>query len=263
MSITFTIPAGADEPQRDRSSGKSPPSRSTSGFVYHWYDRAQNMHYFGSHWGSQDDGYVCSSKWMKDAYKRRPKDFIREILAVVTTSRADLLRREQYWLDRISPKQLGKGVYNLKNKISGHWFVDEGKLKTVGEKIGDGNRGQKRTSEVRAKMSAAQKGKPGHPQTPKTRAQISVSNSGKTHTAETRAAISIAKRGKPLSAAARANMSNSHLGKPLSPEHRKALSSALSGKKRSAEARLSIMFGHRLGRGSMQRVMNVASCEAA
>ena len=53
------------------------------GFVYLWYDRKRKMYYIGSHWGTVDDGYICSSNRMRKAYKRRPQDFKRRILETV------------------------------------------------------------------------------------------------------------------------------------------------------------------------------------
>jgi len=39
------------------------------------------MLYVGSHKGSVDDGYVCSSKYMLEEYNERPEDFSRHIIA--------------------------------------------------------------------------------------------------------------------------------------------------------------------------------------
>jgi len=50
-------------------------------FVYCWTDHATNKLYIGWHKGSVDDGYVCSSKYMKEQYLNRPNDFTREIIA--------------------------------------------------------------------------------------------------------------------------------------------------------------------------------------
>ena len=33
------------------------------GFVYIWYDRKHHRYYIGCHWGTIDDGYICSSNW--------------------------------------------------------------------------------------------------------------------------------------------------------------------------------------------------------
>ena len=62
------------------------------GFVYIWRDKKHNRYYIGCHWGTTDDGYLCSSNWMRDAYARRPGDFRRRIL---TTN----LAREQMYLE--------------------------------------------------------------------------------------------------------------------------------------------------------------------
>ncbi len=51
-----------------------------SGFIYIWRDRKYNRYYIGSHWGPENDGYVCSSTWMRQAISKRPGDFKRRIL---------------------------------------------------------------------------------------------------------------------------------------------------------------------------------------
>ena len=51
------------------------------GFVYIWRDRKHKMFYIGCHWGTEDDGYVCSSNRMRNAYNRRPNDFKRKIIS--------------------------------------------------------------------------------------------------------------------------------------------------------------------------------------
>ena len=53
-------------------------------FTYCWTDHKTNMIYVGIHKGSNDDGYICSSKTMKEEFKKRPNDFTREILAYGT-----------------------------------------------------------------------------------------------------------------------------------------------------------------------------------
>lgn len=50
-------------------------------FTYCWTDHRDNKLYVGYHKGQQDDGYICSSKWMLEEYKKRPEDFTRMILA--------------------------------------------------------------------------------------------------------------------------------------------------------------------------------------
>lgn len=50
-------------------------------FVYCWTDKKTNMLYVGSHKGSTDDGYICSSKYMLAEYNKRLEDFSRQIVA--------------------------------------------------------------------------------------------------------------------------------------------------------------------------------------
>lgn len=40
-------------------------------FVYVWTDTGTNKIYVGVHKGDSNDGYVCSSKYMKAEYKKR------------------------------------------------------------------------------------------------------------------------------------------------------------------------------------------------
>jgi hypothetical protein len=51
-------------------------------FVYCWTDRETGMVYFGSHKGSLDDGYICSSAPMLENYAARPETFSRDVIAV-------------------------------------------------------------------------------------------------------------------------------------------------------------------------------------
>lgn len=53
----------------------------TEAFVYCWTDHATQKLYIGSHKGSIDDGYVCSSKYMMEEYSKRSENFTRQIVA--------------------------------------------------------------------------------------------------------------------------------------------------------------------------------------
>lgn len=50
-------------------------------FVYCWTDMLTNKIYIGSHKGTHDDGYICSSKSLLKEYNKRPEDFSRKIIA--------------------------------------------------------------------------------------------------------------------------------------------------------------------------------------
>jgi hypothetical protein len=87
------------------------------GFVYIWMDLKYQRFYIGSHWGTLNDGYVCSSRSMKFNYLKRPHTFKRRILET-TKDRNSLLEREYKWLSKIPRVELGKKYYNLYSNYS-------------------------------------------------------------------------------------------------------------------------------------------------
>jgi hypothetical protein len=149
------------------------------GFVYIWRDRKHNRYYIGSHWGTEDDGYICSSSWMKKAYKNRPNDFKRKILARVYESKRILLEEENKWLTLIKPNKIKTKYYNLRIENFNHWTTYPENVKTIKQKISlktkeamqrpdviskykEGLKTRNSRSsdlEVRAKRSASMKGK--------------------------------------------------------------------------------------------------------
>jgi YesN/AraC family two-component response regulator len=139
------------------------------GFVYIWFDSYRKMYYIGSHWGSENDSYICSSNRMRDAYRRRPNDFKRRILKNNINDRKETLLEEHKWLSLIEESNLGKKYYNLRQHLWGHWSTDKNSLMTVGEKISASpNRaaniskaltGIKRSEETKEKVRQANIGK--------------------------------------------------------------------------------------------------------
>lgn len=106
------------------------------GFVYIWYDRKRKRYYIGCHWGTEDDGYICSSRHMRNAYKRRPEDFKRRIIKRLYTNRKDLFLEEYRWLSLIPKEQLGKSYYNLAtHPPDHHWSGYEQKYKSVQQQV--------------------------------------------------------------------------------------------------------------------------------
>jgi len=83
------------------------------GFIYIWYDSFKKMYYIGRHWGTEDDGYICSSNRMRDAYRRRPNDFKRRILSKVYTNNNDLIIEEQKYLNMIKLEEIKIKYYNI------------------------------------------------------------------------------------------------------------------------------------------------------
>jgi len=105
------------------------------GFVYLWYDIKHKRFYVGCRWGNEADGYICSSSWMKQAYKTRPQDFKRRILKTGIESKKQLLDEEYRWLSKIKPSELKIRYYNMHNHHYNHWCADERSTLSVGQKI--------------------------------------------------------------------------------------------------------------------------------
>jgi hypothetical protein len=150
-----------------------------TGFVYIWYDRKQRRYYIGCHWGNTNDGYICSSSWMKRAHQRRPQDFKRRILMDNIQSKELLYNEEQRFLNMIKPHELRKRYYNLTNSAKNLWHKYPEKVKTIGQKISISKTGKKI-----GVMSDAQK------------AAISAAKKGFVFTDEHRAKLAAAKRGR-------------------------------------------------------------------
>lgn len=202
------------------------------GFVYIWYDKKRKMFYVGSHWGTQDDSYVCSSNRMRKAYRRRPDDFRRKILKIVNTNRQELLDEEHKWLQLIPSKDLGKRYYNLTQHHNGHWAACETKRLTIGEKISKANKGISRnkgktiSEETRKKISNTLKGRPlNYIRTEETRNKISENNKRLQREGK------IGTKGMKYSLESRAKMSAWQIGNKMSEESKKKMSESAKGRK--------------------------------
>lgn len=190
-----------------------------SGFIYIWYDTKRKKYYIGSHWGTLDDGYICSSIYMRRAFKRRPNDFKRKILEHVITNRNDLYEREDQWLNLIKDKELGTRYYNLSKVARGNrgtlrkkWTLEQRAAHSARLK------GRKFSEEHKQKIRKALKGKPKTLEhTTKMKASLSIKMRGdgnhffgKTHTPETIQKIKEARSRQIISQETRKKMSESH-----------------------------------------------------
>ena len=158
------------------------------GFVYIWYDRKHKRYYVGCRWGNEDDGYICSSSWMKKSYKYRPEDFKRKILSRVYTNRQDLLEEEFKFLSMIKTEELGKKYYNLRNHHYRHWSENKNNRLSIGEKISISHKGKRFSPETEIK-----KGQRLSPQTEFKTGQ-SPHNKGKNLSTEQKQKLSDAKK---------------------------------------------------------------------
>jgi hypothetical protein len=219
-------------------------SKEKYGFVYIWYDKKHKRYYVGCHWGTEDDGYICSSSWMMKGYKRRPADFKRRILKSNITSKVDLYLEEGRWLSMIDKSEIKPinetpRYYNLKISTDNLWHQYDEKVKTIGEKI-----------------SAAKKGKSTGPCSTETRDKISKSNTGKKRTEEMNLANSerskgriSPNKGKKMSEDQKQKLREINLGKKASDATRKKLSDRLKGRIVSQETRDKIAAANKGGIG--------------
>lgn len=185
------------------------------GFIYIWYDKKRKMYYIGSHWGYADDGYICSSIRMKNAYKKRPNDFKRRILENNIINRNQILEQEEKWLKKAERKK--EKYYNvrfeIKNKIN--WYISHSRNSVI-------NRMKESIKTTRNNMSVKerkqkyghQKGKPawnkGIPMYDITKNKLRQINLGKKHSEETKQKCRMYKHTKET----KLKMSISRLGKP-------------------------------------------------
>ncbi|NDB60691.1 hypothetical protein EB001_19935 [bacterium] len=121
------------------------------GFIYVWYDKKNKKFYVGRHWGTDSDGYICSSKSMREAHRRRPEDFKRRIVSK-TDNKNDLIIEEQRWLNMINPNEVGNRYYNKTLKATtpsttGFKHSNESK-----RKISESNKGKIRSEEFKQKL---------------------------------------------------------------------------------------------------------------
>ena len=206
------------------------------GVIYIWYDRKHKRYYIGSHWGSnpETDGYICSSNWMRDAYRRRPQDFKRRIISRIYTSHKDLLAKELEWFSLIKPEEIRIRYYNLNITSNKHWAAGENSL-SVRQKLSIANTGNKHSEASKEKISNAGKGRV---VSKETRIKIGASNKGKVRSEETKEKLSLsAKNRPPASKETIAKRSVSNTGKKRSEESKAKMTAWQIGKKHSDETK--------------------------
>lgn len=182
------------------------------GFVYVWYDRKFKRFYIGSHWGTEDDGYICSSNWMRMSYVRRPQDFKRRIVKRIYTNRKDLLDEEQRWLNMIDCSKININnktqryrddnvrYYNLNLVVNEYWHTFDETRKTVGQKVSAAKKGKatgpcspekaRKISEAKKRKFAERKATLGYTRSPEQVERHRQSRAGYKHSEEWKKASS-------------------------------------------------------------------------
>ena len=155
-------------------------------FVYCWTDKETNKLYVGSHKGTTDDGYVCSSKSMMEEYKKRPADFSRQIVAVGTVS--DMRKLEGVILISVSAR-VNEQFYNKHNN-DGLYFEGWSKETMTTEhklNIGKSAKGRKLSAEHAQKLH---EGRKRSKNSPEHTAAVVASRKGSKHTDNTKQKMS-------------------------------------------------------------------------
>ena len=119
------------------------------GLIYIWYDRKYQRFYIGCHWGTETDGYICSSSWMKKSFKKRPQDFKKRYLKKNISTRQEMFTEEQRYLNMIKPNEIKHRYYNLNIKNNEIWSKYDENIKTISEKISIKTKEAMNTPEVR------------------------------------------------------------------------------------------------------------------
>lgn len=155
---------------------------------------------------------------------------------------ADLIEREQHWIDAMDVKASGYNIAPKAGSQLGFRHSAESK-----KRMAEMQTGKKLSAETIAKMSAAQKGKP---KSPEHAAKVGAAHRGKVISDEARRRISEAQRGQkrgPCSDDTKAKISARLTGRktgPWSPETRAAHAAAVKPWSHSQEAREKIRAAH-------------------
>lgn len=126
-------------------------------FVYCWTDKKTNKLYVGSHKGSIEDSYICSSKMMLEEYKNRPEDFSRQIVAEGTLS--DIRKLESKILQSFNASS-DSLFYNMHNN-NGVYILTKHTEKTK-QKIRQSKLGKPRSKNSIKKQSLSVLGEKNH-----------------------------------------------------------------------------------------------------
>lgn len=197
------------------------------GFVYCWMDITKNKLYVGSHKGNPNDGYICSSKYMMEEYKKRPDDFVRQIIAegVITDIR---------WLERRILESANAATdiyfYNRRNAnekwyCTGHTEKTKRKISEAWKNRPDGNpmKGRKHSEETKRK--------------------IGLQSAARLHTEETKRKIGLSGLGRKMPAFSeshREGIRKARLGTKMSEETKQKISIKSSMYKHTDEAKQKI-----------------------
>lgn len=217
------------------------------GFVYIWYDRKHKRYYVGCHWGHVNDGYICSSSWMIQAYRIRPDDFKRRILKTRISTREATYVEEQRYLNMIKPAEIKPAnetprYYNLCTTNNEVWHKYPGRIKTVGATISAAKKSKNirytMPEERKKAISEAKKAAFMIKPYPHDSERVIAANNarigrqsprkGKTHTDESKEKMRQASLGKVASEETRKKIGDAHRGMKRTDETKQNIRKAVS-----------------------------------
>lgn len=189
-----------------------------------------------------------SEKLQRAWNKYGPEVF--EFLTLEHASKEDLLRREQYWMDLHRAYSDGYNTCPVAGNILGvkrspetlakmsAWQkgIKTGPMRDeIKAKISAAHKGRPKSQKTKAKLSAAHMGKP---KSEDHRRKLSIANIGHRHTEETKRKIGEGAKGRIKTPEEREKLSASKMGMsygPLSDEHKAKIGAASRGRKQSPE----------------------------
>ena len=224
------------------------------GFIYIWFDKKYTRFYIGSHWGHENDGYICSSRMMRQAYNRRPEDFKRRIISRIYSNREDLLLEEERWLKMIDPDKTtprnttvesrqSVRYYNINLGTQSRWWSSDSNRMTISQKISAAKKGKsnpcspekaKAISEAKKASFNRKQETLGYKMSPEHIAKMAATKTGKPQSLE-----SNAKRSATVRSLVAAGVKLGTQG-PLSDETKRKIGDAHRGTKRTDETRRNI-----------------------
>lgn len=141
-------------------------------YVYRWTNISNNRWYVGSRTARfchPTDGYICSSKIVKELIRKNPSIWRREILYVGTT-KEEVILKEHYILTALNAKH-NPNSYNMTNGdrnfvFKAHTDSSKAKLSESHKGKSTHNKGKKHSPETLKKISEALKKRYANPLTP-------------------------------------------------------------------------------------------------
>lgn len=160
-------------------------------FLYCWTDHKYNKLYIGVHKGYENDGYICSSKLVKEQIDLRAHDFTRQIIA--NGNYEQMLKLETIILKTINAKH-NCDFYNMHNG-DGNFYIKQHTEETK-RKMSLAAKGKPKSKEHINNMIKSKTGKKIKPATEERKRKISIANKGKIRTEEQKLYMSIRSKNK-------------------------------------------------------------------